>query len=124
MLDWDQVRAMLPHDITFGAHTLSHPILSRLSPEAIEAEVLGSKRVIERETGVPVTLFAYPNGQPGDYNEDCKAILRKSGFSCSVSTSAGVNTSATDRFALHRRHVWDGTVDAFYFRFLVERPRA
>ncbi len=124
MLDWREVRAMLPHGITFGAHTLSHPILSRLTPQAIEAEVIGSKLAIEKETGVPVTLFAYPNGQPGDYNEDCKAILKKSGFSCAVSTSAGVNTPDTDRFALRRRHVWDATADGFYFRFLLERLRA
>ena len=124
MLDWDQVRAMAPHGIAFGAHTMSHPIISRLTPEAIEAEAIGSKQAIERETGVPVTLFAYPNGQPGDYTEDSKAILRKCGFSCAVSTSAGVNTAATDRFSLRRRHVWDATPDGFYFRFLLERLRA
>jgi peptidoglycan/xylan/chitin deacetylase (PgdA/CDA1 family) len=90
----------------------------------MEAEILGSKQSIERETGVPVTLFAYPNGQPGDYNEDSKAILRRCGFSCAVSTSAGVNTSTTDRYALHRRHVWDATPDAFFLRFLLERARA
>lgn len=124
MLDWDQVRAMLPHGIAFGAHTLSHPIISRLTPEAMEAEIMGSKQAIERETGAPVTLFAYPNGQPGDYTEESKAILKRCGFSCAVSTSAGVNTSMTDRFALHRRHVWDETPDAFYLRFLLERARA
>jgi peptidoglycan/xylan/chitin deacetylase (PgdA/CDA1 family) len=98
--------------------------MSRLSPEAIEAEAMGSKRTLEKETGLPADLFAYPNGQPGDFTEECKAILRKCGFACAVTTIPGVNTAATDRFALHRRHVWDATPDGFYLRFLVERWRA
>ncbi|HEX5030739.1 MAG TPA: polysaccharide deacetylase family protein, partial [Candidatus Eisenbacteria bacterium] len=46
MMTWDQVRLMAAHGIEFGAHTMTHPILSRLPLDEAEAEIVGSKRRI------------------------------------------------------------------------------
>ena len=47
-LAWDDVKIMSEHNITFGAHTVSHPILSRLSFEEACREIMDSKEVIEK----------------------------------------------------------------------------
>ena len=117
MLSWDEVRAMQKHRITFGAHTVTHPILSRLQAGEVKAEVVESKRVIEQHVGVPVTAFAYPVGRREDFTEKTKEIVREAGFSCAVSTIAGSNEAGRqDAFELRRETPWDQDPAAFALR--------
>ena len=60
-LTWDEVRTMVASGIDMGAHTQSHPILTRISIEQVEKEVKGAKERIEQEIGMPVKTFADPN---------------------------------------------------------------
>lgn len=80
MMDWDQVREMQKDGIEFGAHTMRHPILTRISLEQAREEVTGSKSRIEDELGEPVLGFAYPNGQASDLNEDIQRVVADSGI--------------------------------------------
>ena len=121
MLNWDEVRAMRRDNISFGAHTCSHPILSTISPEANESEIIGSKLVIERELEETVTLFAYPNGRKGDYGDPAKSALTKGGFACAVTTNPGVNSATQDRFEMCRSQPWEDSVNRFHGRMLLER---
>ena len=69
MLTWQQLEIMHASGlVAIGAHTMSHPILSKLPPEEAAAEVLESKRLIERRLGIEVGSFAYPNGRLNDLN--------------------------------------------------------
>src|SRR4029450_3237368 len=61
-LTWDQVREMQKEGISFGAHTVSHCLLPRETPERRRAEIRQSRADIEKETGRPCPLFCYPNG--------------------------------------------------------------
>ena len=67
MLTWDEVAALKGLGFSIGAHTVSHPILARVTPEAARREIHGSKLAIERALAAPVRTFAYPNGGVGDY---------------------------------------------------------
>src|ERR1041385_597262 len=80
MMNWDQVREMRQSGIEFGAHTLHHPILTRISLDKVRAEVQGSKAQIEKELGEPVLSFAYPNGQSADVNDPIEKIVAASGI--------------------------------------------
>ena len=80
MMSWDQIREMHAGGIEFGAHTMHHPILTRISLEQVAAEVQGSKFRIEEELGEPVLGFAYPNGQASDFNDRIQAIVAESGI--------------------------------------------
>ena len=80
MMNWDQVREMQKDGIEFGAHTMHHPILTRVSLEEAREEVVGSKTRIEAELGVPVLGFAYPNGQASDLNEEIEKTVAESGI--------------------------------------------
>ncbi len=80
MMNWDQVREMHKGGIEFGAHTMHHPILTRISLDQVRAEVTGSKSRIEKELGEPILSFAYPNGQSSDLNHPIEKIVADSGI--------------------------------------------
>jgi peptidoglycan/xylan/chitin deacetylase (PgdA/CDA1 family) len=80
MMDWDQVREMQKGGIEFGAHTMHHPILTRISPEEAYTEIVGSKARIEDELGESVRGFAYPNGQASDLNGEVEKLVADSGI--------------------------------------------
>ncbi|WP_447980388.1 polysaccharide deacetylase family protein [Candidatus Nitrospira bockiana] len=103
---------MLAEDglIEIGAHTVSHPVLSRLSRFEQQEEVRGSRRFLEEVLGRPVTAFAYPYGKPADFNEETLAVLRESGVRHACVNVPGRITEASDPLRLPRMHVqdWDG----------------
>ena len=60
-LDWDQVRAMASAGFEIGSHGCSHRILTRLSADTANEELVRSKAEIERRVGGKVEHFAFPN---------------------------------------------------------------
>ena len=99
---WDQLRVMAEGGISIGAHTVTHPILSRLETEGeTEREILESKACIERELGRPAELFAYPNGTPEDINAVSVACVR-SHFRTAVTAICGLNAPDADIYQLLR----------------------
>jgi peptidoglycan/xylan/chitin deacetylase (PgdA/CDA1 family) len=102
-LSWEEARAMARNGIEFGAHTRSHPILSRLSSRAeVAAEVVGSKERVAEELDAPVRHFCYPNGMPGDFTAETIDVLREAGFVSAVTAQNGLNPARTDHFQLRR----------------------
>ena len=63
MLTAEMVRTLSREGIAIGAHTVSHPILTRLEDEQARLEIEESKRQLEAITGERVRFFAYPNGK-------------------------------------------------------------
>jgi len=80
MMSWSDAKELSENGIELGAHTASHPILTRLSLGDTSVELLKSKRHIEAEIGKPVLSFAYPNGQSSDFNEDVVDRVQQAGF--------------------------------------------
>jgi peptidoglycan/xylan/chitin deacetylase (PgdA/CDA1 family) len=107
MLTWDEVAALKGLGFSIGAHTVSHPILARVTPEAAWREIHGSKLAIERALGAPVRTFAYPNGGVGDYDSSTVELVRRAGFTCAVTTQRGLNTRKTPIFELRRGGPWE-----------------
>jgi peptidoglycan/xylan/chitin deacetylase (PgdA/CDA1 family) len=102
MLTWDHVRQMHARGISFGAHTVTHPILSRVSLDQARQEIRQSKQAVETELQTPVELFAFPVGTRVDFSRDLKTVVQEEGFLGAVTTVFGTNTAATDRFELRR----------------------
>ncbi len=96
--------------IEIGAHTISHPVLSRLSVDQQRQEVRGSRERLEAILGRPVTSFSYPFGTRGDYTEDTVVAVREAGFRCACSNFGGLVRRGTDAFQLPRylARDWDG----------------
>ena len=66
VMGWNAVCRLADAGIAVGAHTRTHPHLSRLSAGQIEAEVHGSCDRIREEVGASVRTFAYPYGDADD----------------------------------------------------------
>lgn len=103
MLSWDEVRAA-SEGTTWGGHSHTHPILSRLGDEELEAEVRTCRDRIEAETGVAPRCFAYPNGRAEDFDERARDALRRHGFALAFSTRQGIIGPGDDPLALRRQH--------------------
>jgi peptidoglycan/xylan/chitin deacetylase (PgdA/CDA1 family) len=107
-----------------GAHTVSHPILARLTKAAARAEIMQSKSTLEQLLDEPVTLFAYPNGVPSeDYTADHVSLVRDGGFIAAVSTAWGAASMRSDRFQLPRFTPWDRQPLKYGFRLLTNMCR-
>jgi peptidoglycan/xylan/chitin deacetylase (PgdA/CDA1 family) len=119
MMTAGQAQRLHANAMEIGAHTVTHPILARLNPEHAGNEIRDSKTRLEAITGAPVTLFAYPNGKPGDdYLAEHVGIVRRLGFEAAVSTAWGVAHAASDPFQLPRFTPWDRTPGKFLLRLM------
>jgi peptidoglycan/xylan/chitin deacetylase (PgdA/CDA1 family) len=107
MLNWDHVRTMHRAGVSFGAHTMSHPSVSRLNPQGLESELGESKRVLEQGLGAPIEDFAYPFGKPEDRSLAAEQFLARCGYRSAVTTTEGFNTSGANRFQLRRLSISD-----------------
>jgi len=102
-LRWDEVRSMARQRIEFGAHTRTHPILSRIEENGrLCAEIEDSRRRIAEELGSPVLHFCYPNGGPADFTDAAVECVKQSGFRTATTTTPGMNTADAPRFRLKR----------------------
>ena len=103
MLNWDEIRIL--HDeglVTFGAHTCSHEILSRLSRERKQGQIEGSCRAITDKLAVERVPFAYPNGRNSDFDEESIIILKSIDVMCALTTESGLNEYPADLYRLKR----------------------
>ena len=98
-LSWADVREMRANGMSFGAHTATHPLLTRTSKERARSEIAESKRRIEEELDNPVEAFAYPNG---NFDETIKTMVKEEGFACAVTTRQGINNQNSDLYELTR----------------------
>ncbi|MEM9975241.1 MAG: polysaccharide deacetylase family protein [Pseudomonadota bacterium] len=88
--------------IEFGAHTVSHPILSSLDDAALAAELGPSIEAVSALVNRPSPVFAYPNGRLQDFDDRAIAILRAHGVTAAVATTEERNRPGADAFRLHR----------------------
>jgi peptidoglycan/xylan/chitin deacetylase (PgdA/CDA1 family) len=107
MLTWEQVREMSRNGISFGAHTVTHPVLSQITPDALRFEIGTSKATIEAKTDRPVTTFAYPFGRKQHYPEEACVVLKSLGFTCAVTSEPGTNGRSSAPYELKRSAPWD-----------------
>ena len=108
LMMWNQIRELVGHGVSFGSHSMTHPVLPGLTDEELKHEIAESKTLIESETGQEVRFFCYPYG------------CYDKGISEAASTFYGCGACTTDlrmlcgredRFALPR-------IDMHYLRNL------
>ena len=122
MMRDEDVRALRAAGMEIGAHTATHPILTRLASADARREIDQSREHLNAILGEPVSLFAYPNGKPGqDYAAEHVRMVRDAGFSAAVSTAWGVASTNSDLFQLPRFTPWDRRPARFALRLLLNR---
>ncbi len=112
LLSWREVREMRKHGIEFGAHTLTHPDLTRLNESQADYEIKHSKDKIQEHLGEEVKVFAYPYGK---YNRRIRETAQRH-FNGACSTRLGRVNGESDVYLLNR-------VDTYYIshQSLLER---
>jgi len=102
-MNWSQAREMLDSGlIMFGAHTHTHPILGRCTPEVVREEILTSRDRMTAELGAVPGVFAYPNGLRGDYESTTMTLLREAGFRAAFTMRPGFVRAGSNPFELPR----------------------
>jgi peptidoglycan/xylan/chitin deacetylase (PgdA/CDA1 family) len=110
-MTFEEVRALVTDGlVTIGAHTVTHPPLTRLDAGARRREIIESKVTCEALLGAQVPGFAYPYG---DLDGEVCSAIGGAGFAYACSTRHGPVTAASDILALPRIQVLDWDGDAF-----------
>jgi peptidoglycan/xylan/chitin deacetylase (PgdA/CDA1 family) len=97
-----EIDEMKSNNISFGSHTISHRILTRLRNEEIIREIRDSKDILESQLCQRINSFAYPVGTRADFNDEIMEIVRTSKYACACSNVYGINGNTTNIFALKR----------------------
>jgi peptidoglycan/xylan/chitin deacetylase (PgdA/CDA1 family) len=105
LLSWSQIHEMRRAGIEFGAHTLSHPDLTRIPLAQAEIEMRDSQARLQEALGEQVRVFAYPFGRLNRATREVAARY----FDLACSDRLGLLTQDSDIYALPR-------VDAYYLR--------
>jgi len=99
LMDASQIRDWIAAGHAIGAHTCTHPHLTRIPLAEAREEIRASRLRLEDQFGVPIRDFCYPYG---DWNPDVRSLVEEAGFTTACTTESGVNRVGTDSLALKR----------------------
>jgi peptidoglycan/xylan/chitin deacetylase (PgdA/CDA1 family) len=108
-MTWEMAREMHAAGMSIGGHTMTHPVLARLSVERQREEIAGCARRLREELGVAMRWFAYPVGGSDTFTPLTREILRECGVELAFSFYGGfVRPSRWDPLDVPRIHVGRG----------------
>jgi peptidoglycan/xylan/chitin deacetylase (PgdA/CDA1 family) len=87
---------------SIGSHSLSHPLLTRLSAEEAQAEISGSKLRLEQLLHQPVNQFSIPYGR---FDQRIAQMIMDAGYERAFSTEFGFNKNDPQDFILKRWNI-------------------
>jgi peptidoglycan/xylan/chitin deacetylase (PgdA/CDA1 family) len=76
-MSWDELGDLAGRGWEIGSHTRSHPRLTTLADEALEAELQGSREDCEQQLGRPCASLAYPYS---DFDDRVVRAARAAGY--------------------------------------------
>lgn len=125
IVNWDEVALMSKDGISFGSHSCSHRILTKLHQYEIKRELEVSKRALqERQMDINyVPVFCYPNGT---YSEDIQGLVKDCAYEAAVGVRPGSegefprNWFEIRRIGIHNEI--SATLPLFAFHLLRPRP--
>jgi peptidoglycan/xylan/chitin deacetylase (PgdA/CDA1 family) len=109
--------------ISIGAHTVSHPVMSRLPDSAQLSEVRSSRDWLADVLGREVRGFAYPFGQAGEYTMSSVRAVRDAGCDWAYAAFPGFVGGNTPEYEIPRMWVEDWNGEEFARRLDAWLPR-
>jgi len=109
-LDWDEVKEMSKHNISFGGHTRHHVPLAYIEKKDILwDEISGCKQIIESHLGLRIDYFAYPFGS---FTEEVTTLIKDAGYKAACATNRGRDRlNRTYPYELNRISIRDADPD-------------
>jgi peptidoglycan/xylan/chitin deacetylase (PgdA/CDA1 family) len=107
-MSWDQLRACEASGMTFGPHSVTHPILAQATEEQSRYEIEESLARLSAEATKPVPILAYPNGRWPDFGQREIENLKRAGYLAAVVTEnryvsrSAAKADPDERFKLGR----------------------
>jgi peptidoglycan/xylan/chitin deacetylase (PgdA/CDA1 family) len=99
IMSWDNARALGRAGHRCESHSVTHPRLAELAPDACRDELTRSRDIIEAALGHPVRYAAYPFGSE---SPAVRAIARDCGYDAACGVAIGLSTADDDPLALRR----------------------
>jgi peptidoglycan/xylan/chitin deacetylase (PgdA/CDA1 family) len=105
VIDWSEAQEMSAAGVSFGSHSATHRILTRLEANEARREIEGSWATLRAKPVAAVPVFCYPNG---DWSAEVARWVQAAGYAAAVTTKFGYEGEApARRFALKRINVHD-----------------
>ena len=102
---WSEAARFAEAGMEVGAHTLTHPFLSRLGEAGQRTEIGGSRALVASRLGLTPRGLAYPGG---DHDAISIATCEREGFEYAVTTRTGDVAAGAPPYELCRRGLSDG----------------
>jgi len=99
-------RRMIRQGWEIGSHTVTHPDLTTLGPDALRDELVRSRRMIRNRLGVDPRFLCYPAGRN---DAGVRAAADAAGYHGATTVDAGVAARSDDAFLLPRIRVQPST---------------
>ena len=93
---------MARQGITFGGHGVDHLLLTQTTETQTEAEVQGSKAMLDDRLGEPVPTFSYPNGY---WTPQAVSAVKRHGYRLAFIAQGGPVTCVDDPWTLRRVNI-------------------
>lgn len=117
-LDRDGVARLAKGGHVVGVHGHNHLVFSKVSPEALDAEISRNVEILSEITGQPPEWISYPYGRESALPPDPDDVCKRFGFRVGVSLVAGWNAGGEPASRLNRINT--NEVDAIAFPVLTE----
>lgn len=99
--------------ILIGAHTVNHPVLSKLTAEEQQREIEISKQRLEKIFDKAILTLSYPFGGISDYNGESIKVCKELGFSKAAANIPGIWEKGNDPYQIPRHIVRDWDLEQF-----------
>lgn len=116
-MTWGEVRQLKKLGFEVGAHTVTHPILTSLTQQALCDELAIAKEQIERELGTHCNTIAYPNGGEQDVSAAIFKTAGEAGYLLGFTLGGRVTSEFYNPLAIPRTCI---TRDISFPRFQLQ----
>lgn len=106
LLNWEEIREMSKHSISFGSHGMSHSILTVLSKEEKYYELAQSKRILSEKNINFIPAISFPNG---NYDQETINIAEEVGYRVLLTASINPCGYGESQHLYHRINISDST---------------
>ncbi len=101
-MDWGALRELAAAGFEIQSHTKSHRNLTRLTAPELASEMIDSKKIIEDNIGLPVTMVTIPMGR---LDACVTAAAIEAGYTVIMTSFTGINRTMDDLTCLRRFQV-------------------
>jgi peptidoglycan/xylan/chitin deacetylase (PgdA/CDA1 family) len=100
VISWTEAKEMSAAGVSFGSHSATHRILTRLDPDEATLEIAESWKVLKEQLVETIPVFCYPNG---DWSTQVARSVEAAGYAAATTTEFGHEVGTPSRrFGLKR----------------------